>query len=589
MISYIFMKILESRPQRYDRGLKIFTAGQATKIKKMIVKNYVREGMDVLDLGCGTGALSIMAAKAGARVTGVDISGHMLDVARKRARARDLQDVIQFKNAAAADLDREFDDGSMDLVICTYVFSELSPVERDWTVGEIHRILKPGGRLVVVAEVPPKSFMKRCIYHLARIPLALLTYLIAQTGTKPVSNLPQILTERGFEITEESYTLLGSLVTIVAKRSHAPRPSVYKSVMKVNEDKSLLKTILDYVGRWFPNPVEPGLRIIGNPTKDSPVIVTGNFHLTVRRVERALKAENCYLIVADSKGINVWCGSAGGDMSAESVISALKTSRVNEYVDHNQVILPQLCATGVDIDRLKNQGGWEIKWGPVYAEHLPQYISQGCRKTQEQSRVRFSLPFRMEMLLCMNWILWVGFVLIFLIAYGKWVAPFTVAFWTAGLVLYAGYYVLPFKSGWAKSLLVGAGTIIMVFAGFMGLSLPALWEGAGALLLTYAGIFSIGFDLKGIVGDQTSEAEGFLYKLGLKRLGHLYKAGGVHRGTIAKDTSACVNCGICMQVCPMGVHGRGPGKKEIEIVDDSGCLKCKACVRQCPKDALHLA
>ena len=80
MFSYIFMKILEKRPERYDTGINILSGGHAEKITKQIVQTYVKPGMEILDIGCGTGSLIIDAAKAGARITGVDISTGMFCV-----------------------------------------------------------------------------------------------------------------------------------------------------------------------------------------------------------------------------------------------------------------------------------------------------------------------------------------------------------------------------------------------------------------------------------------------------------------------------------------------------------------------------
>ena len=84
MFSYIFMKILESRPSRYDLGINILSGGHAGKIRKQIVQTYVKPGMNILDIGCGTGSLVIDAAKLGANAIGIDISKGMLAVAQKR-------------------------------------------------------------------------------------------------------------------------------------------------------------------------------------------------------------------------------------------------------------------------------------------------------------------------------------------------------------------------------------------------------------------------------------------------------------------------------------------------------------------------
>ena len=69
----------------------------------------------------------------------------------------------------------------------------------------------------------------------------------------------------------------------------------------------LLETIL----RFLPLPQKTGLIKIGHPDRNSPVLLTGNYHLTILKVKRALKGQNAFLLVANSRGINVWCAAAG--------------------------------------------------------------------------------------------------------------------------------------------------------------------------------------------------------------------------------------------------------------------------------------
>ena len=78
--------------------------------------------------------------------------------------------------------------------------------------------------------------------------------------------------------------------------------------------------------RLLPWPTEPGLRSVGAPDRHSPVIVTGNYDLTVRRVVRALRDLDAWLVVAPSDGINVWCAAAGGHLTTHQIVSALNRS-----------------------------------------------------------------------------------------------------------------------------------------------------------------------------------------------------------------------------------------------------------------------
>jgi len=75
--SYVYMKILESQPRRYERGIALLSLGQSEKMKKRLIADLVRPKTRLLDIGCGTGTAAILAARAGAHVTGFDVSAPM--------------------------------------------------------------------------------------------------------------------------------------------------------------------------------------------------------------------------------------------------------------------------------------------------------------------------------------------------------------------------------------------------------------------------------------------------------------------------------------------------------------------------------
>jgi len=136
---------------------------------------------------------------------------------------------------------------------------------------------------------------------------------------------------------------------------------------------NVLQTLL----RVLPFPCKTGLLEVGHPDRNSPVLLTCNFRLTVERVKRALKGIDAYLLVANSRGINAWCAAAGGHLTDHDVISVLKTSGIDARVDHRQVILPQLSATGIEGKVIHKKAGWEVIWGPVYATSIPAFLADG--------------------------------------------------------------------------------------------------------------------------------------------------------------------------------------------------------------------
>ncbi|RLC70725.1 MAG: hypothetical protein DRI26_06555 [Chloroflexi bacterium] len=161
--------------------------------------------------------------------------------------------------------------------------------------------------------------------------------------------------------------------------------------------KDPFRTLAESLFRWVPYPVETGLRVFGSPDENSPVFLTSNYHLTVERVSRHLQELDCYLLVAPSKGINVWCASCGGDFNEFSVISAIKTSGIGEKVSHRVLIAPQLSAPGIDVRKVKEETGWDVRFGPVYAKDIPEYVRSNFQKSEKMRLVEFKLKDRLEM------------------------------------------------------------------------------------------------------------------------------------------------------------------------------------------------
>ncbi|NOY86994.1 MAG: methyltransferase domain-containing protein [Deltaproteobacteria bacterium] len=588
MFSYVFMKILENRPERYDKGINILSLGHAKKIRREIVQLHVKPRMEILDIGCGTGSLIIDAAKAGAITTGVDISTGMLAVARKQIANSGMQDRITLHNAGAAEIGSIFDENSFDLIVSTLVFSELYAEERALTLNQIKRLLKPNGMLVIAAEVQPEKPLKRIIHFLVRFPLIILTYVIAQTGTKAIPGISEEISESGLTIIGESRSFLDSFIVLSAQKPADDNPdeTVLPGAGKPKDDFSLIKSVWDFIGRWFPNPVEPGLRIIGKPDRNSPVILTSNFHLTVRRVERSLKGENVFLLVAPANGINVWCASCGGELNAHSVITIIKTSRINERVDHHKIILPQFSAPGIDCNLLKKETGRTGLFGPAYSKNIPLFL-KNRKIVFEHNKAEFPLLFRLEMLLSMNFIVWIVMGISTLLIKPDMFFSLSAFFWITGFMLYAGFPLIPGKSGWLKAAVLSGIEVILIsmFSIFI-LNMPVFSHWKTMIIVSVINIW-FGFDLRGIVAGNPSEAEWLMHKLGMASFGHIFSAEAFSSGRIRQDVNRCNNCRVCFMVCPKGVFGI-IDKSRIRIQKQLECFACNACVTQCAEEALSL-
>jgi ubiquinone/menaquinone biosynthesis C-methylase UbiE len=124
----------------------------------------IRPGERVLDLGCGTGALSLQLYRRhpDARLTGLDPDPHAL--ARARAKAAREGAPVEWQQGFGDAL--PFADGGFDRVVSSLVFHHLTHDGRRATLAEIARVLAPGGRLLVLDFGPPHGALDRLLLHL---------------------------------------------------------------------------------------------------------------------------------------------------------------------------------------------------------------------------------------------------------------------------------------------------------------------------------------------------------------------------------------------------------------------------------------
>lgn len=320
--------------------------------------------------------------------------------------------------------------------------------------------------------------------------------------------------------------------------------------------------VLQTAFRLLPWPTEPGLRRVGSPDESSPVLLTGNYDLTVRRLERALAGCDVWLLVAPSGGINVWCAAAGGHLSTHQVVTALKTSGIAERVKHRRVILPQLAATGVLGLGVFRRTHWRVSFGPASARDLPEYLATGV-KTDAMRSVSFPLSDRMQM--AAAWgaptTLVLGGLALWL--QPDWLLPLAALVAAMSVAVFGAYDRLgPHRRevllGTAISLSLaataaaGGGASALVAAGFAPALLTAI------LTFDYAGSTPL---------EGGSHFEERTYRITLD----LDRCEGVYR---------------CWEVCPKACFEKHEGVRTIELAHDERCIACGACIVQCPQDAL---
>jgi len=143
--------------------------------------------------------------------------------------------------------------------------------------------------------------------------------------------------------------------------------------------------------------VEPGLYALGAPDNNSHVMVTANYKMSFDFLRRALSGSDVWILVLDTKGVNVWCAAGEGTFGTEELVDRIQASRLQEVVSHRRLIVPQLGATGVAAFEVKKYSGFSVCYGPVMVRDLPSFLENKCRATPEMRIKRF--PFKERLVL----------------------------------------------------------------------------------------------------------------------------------------------------------------------------------------------
>jgi ubiquinone/menaquinone biosynthesis C-methylase UbiE len=210
--SFVWMKVLESAPQRYDRGIQILSGGRIDQVYERIAELAAAPGKRILDVGCGTGGVALACASRGASVTGIDVDAGMLEVAL--GKPVPAPGSAEFVELGAAEIEDRFAVESLDAVVSCLAMSELSPAEQDHALRTVYSRLVPGGMVVLADETTPESALARWIARLRRLPIAAATYLLTQTTTRPVRDLARRVRAAGFSDVMEERMWSGTFLVV---------------------------------------------------------------------------------------------------------------------------------------------------------------------------------------------------------------------------------------------------------------------------------------------------------------------------------------------------------------------------------------
>ncbi|MGA2369393.1 MAG: HgcAB-like fusion protein [Candidatus Korobacteraceae bacterium] len=619
-MAFVLMKIFEEAPRRFDRWMNILTLGRLQQVRDQIANNLVRPNATVLEIGCGTGSLLQMLSRRGACATGIDSAPGMIEEAEHRLSEAGLSDKTEVKKLHALQIEDKYQPGTFDQIVSVLAFSEMSDDEIDCLLLQCRKVLKPGGELILADESEPNGFFRRWTYRVYRymsrlvtylglqaseikkgniflkllyfaieLPLMILAFFVAPPVTHPLHEIERRLECAGFQIEKTQLYLGGALKLVCASLpSGETCNDVAPSAQSVdlrgearaaglepdglwNYLKTLPKlVILQYVFRSIPYPTPPRLIRIGNPGRKSPVLVTSNYDLTVRRVCRALRSVDCYLLVAPAGGIDVWCAAGGGKFTIDGIISILKTSRIAELVDHRRLVLPQLCANGINLFDVRRRTSWSAVFGPVDATSIPEYL-KGRRRTEPMMRVTYNVRERLEMALAMWGSLSLRYTIFPVLIFGIAVAPWFVLIVAVLAVLISlGCFAIP-----GKTFVQKAGVLFLSISLVIVLS-QLLYDGKitsfslRAVVLLLAAAYLVGSSYPSYTP---------LWQCGYSKL--FYGFPNLRLEIIEEN---CIGCKLCDQVCP--VECFSPTDHKMIFSQPDLCEGCMACLIQCPTDAI---
>jgi hypothetical protein len=189
--------------------------------------------------------------------------------------------------------------------------------------------------------------------------------------------------------------------------------------------------------------VAPGLYAVGAPAADSPVLVTANYKMTVDLLRRELTGRDAWLLVLDTKGINVWCAAGKGTFGTGEVIRQVTSSRLAAIVSHRTLVLPQLGAPGVAAHEVLKGCGFRVIYGPVRAADLPVFLAGGMQATPAMRRVTFTARERfvltpVEIVSLWKTVLWSALFLLLLGGIGPQIFSIDMAISRGGAAIAAG-------------------------------------------------------------------------------------------------------------------------------------------------------
>jgi acetyl-CoA decarbonylase/synthase complex subunit gamma len=254
--------------------------------------------------------------------------------------------------------------------------------------------------------------------------------------------------------------------------------------------------------------VNPGLYAVGNPDRSSLIFVSANYKLSFDCLRQGLSGIDAWIMVVDTKGINVWCAAGKGTFGTQEIVDRIELTGLKKIVGRRDLIVPQLCAPGVAAYKVKKLSGFTVIYGPVRSSDIKEFLKLEMNTNPEMRRVKFDLYDRLkviptEVMLGLKYLLIiVGMVFLFHVTQAKDFSlslAMTNAFHPMINLILAylgGVLIGPILLPWlpSRSFSVkgaSAGIIMFLFARHLGL-IGVGWINISAWLFLFIAIASFG-------------------------------------------------------------------------------------------------
>jgi ubiquinone/menaquinone biosynthesis C-methylase UbiE len=367
---------LEEEPQSYDKFFTKLTKGRNQEVFDWITKKITvsQESKKILDVGCGPGTLALTLAQHGNDVLGIDGNINMIEHADAQLRnlVQPPKGSLKYEVGSANRLPGEPE--SLDCLTTTFMLSELRPLRQLQFLQQAWQLLKHDGVLYLAEEFEPQGGINRVKFAIKRWWYQTKLRKNRTDVTHPLKWLVNAFST-GFKILDSREWDGGVIRVYALKKNGDQNPLSYRPTSINPSDWRAYMTDLRCIltGQIDHVAIEPGIYTVGNPTPESPVIVTANYALTYHRVARALEGRDYWILAVDSNGINVWCAARGGEFGNAQIMEATSVTGIANLINHNFLTLPQLAAGGVGIPDFPSSYPFKIRFGPVWIEDFPKF------------------------------------------------------------------------------------------------------------------------------------------------------------------------------------------------------------------------